>query len=243
MPEGPSILLASEAMQKFSGGKVASVKGNAKIDLARLKGRQLLAVRTWGKHLLLVFDGFFLRIHFLMFGSYLIGERKKTAPRLSLKFKKVELNFYTCSIRLIDSTPEAIYDFSTDVLSSDWNPRKARAKLNKKKDQLVCDVLLDQDMFSGVGNIIKNEVLFRIRLDPRTLVGTIPAQIKSNLVREARNYSLDFLEWKRAYVLKKNYQVYTKKICPRDKHSIRKEYLGITRRRTYYCPHCQRLYG
>jgi formamidopyrimidine-DNA glycosylase len=31
-------------------------------------------------------------------------------------------------------------------------------------DELIWDALLDQNVFAGVGNIIKNEVLFRLRV-------------------------------------------------------------------------------
>jgi hypothetical protein len=42
-------------------------------------------------------------------------------------------------------------------------------------DALVCDALLDQNVFAGVGNIIKNEVLFRIRVHPLSKLGALPA--------------------------------------------------------------------
>jgi len=64
----------------------------------------------------------------------------------------------------------------------------------------------------------------------------------SALVKEARNYSFDFLNWKRNFVLKKHYLVYTRKLCPRDNGHIRKEYPGTTKRRTFFCNTCQVLY-
>jgi len=53
---------------------------------------------------------------------------------------------------------------------------------------------LDQNIFAGVGNIIKNEVLFRICVHPGSKVGKLPAKQLNALVKEARNYSFDFLE-------------------------------------------------
>jgi endonuclease VIII len=242
MPEGPSILLVREALKSFIRKKVLSVAGNSKIEKDALINKKIIDIRSWGKHLLICFDGFFLRIHFLMFGTYLVNERKSTPLRLSLQFKKEEINFYSCAIRIIPEPLDDIYDFSADVLSDSWSPRKAGIKLKKFPDRLVSDVLLDQEIFSGVGNIIKNEVLFRIRVHPESLVGKLPAKLKSALIREARNYSLDFLKWKRAFVLKKHWLIYTKKICPRDKDIVYKEYLGTTQRRTFFCPTCQKLY-
>ncbi len=242
MPEGPSIILVREALQPFIGNKILSVAGNAKFEKTRLINQKILDIRSWGKHLLICFEDFSIRLHFLMFGTYLINERKATPLRLSLRFKKDEVNFYTCAIKEIDGPLDQEYDFSADVMSESWNPRRASAKFRNLPDASVADVLLNQEIFAGVGNIIKNEVLFRIRLHPASLVGKLPAKIKSALIREARNYSFDFLGWKRDFVLKKHWLIYTKKICPRDKTPVTKEYFGINKRRTFYCPHCQVLY-
>ena len=242
MPEGPSILLVRESLLPFIGKKIKAVHGNTKIEKERLINQNIRDVKTWGKHLLICFDRFTLRIHFMMFGSYLVNERKSTPLRLSLEFKKEEINFYTCSHQFLEEAPDQIYDFSTDVLSDSWSPRKAAFKLKKIPDLNVCDALLDQQIFSGVGNIIKNEVLFRIKVHPKSLVGSLPARLKSQMIKESRNYSLDFLKWKREFVLRKHWLVYTKKTCPRDKSHIYKEYIGKTKRRTYFCDTCQLLY-
>jgi endonuclease-8 len=242
MPEGPSILLVREALQPFVGKKILTATGNSKIEKSFLVNQKIREVKSWGKHLLICFDDFTLRIHFLMFGTYLINERKSTPIRLSLCFKKGEINFYTCSVRLIQEPLHEIYDFSADVLSDSWSPRKAGLKLNKIPDKNVCDVLLDQEIFAGVGNIIKNEVLFRIRVHPESLVGKLPPKIKSALIREARKYSFDFLKWKREYVLKKHWLIYTKKTCPRDHLPVIRKHLGETKRRTFFCEKCQILY-
>ncbi|HEY2347698.1 MAG TPA: DNA-formamidopyrimidine glycosylase family protein [Puia sp.] len=243
MPEGPSILLVRESLQPFIGKKVLTVKGNSKIEKSRLINQKITDIRNWGKHLLICFDGFTLRIHFLMFGSYLVNKRKSTPLRLSLGLKKDELNFYTCSVQFIEGSLNKVYDFSSDVLNDLWSSRKASFKLRQIPEMNVSDALLDQRIFSGVGNIIKNEVLFRIRVHPQSLIGKLPPKLKTALIKEARNYSFDFLNWKRKFVLKKHWLVYTKKICPRDHNPVRKEYIGKTKRRTFYCEKCQILYS
>ena len=42
-------------------------------------------------------------------------------------------------------------------MADEWDPAAARRKLRARPDALVCVALLDQDVFAGVGNIIKNE--------------------------------------------------------------------------------------
>src|SRR3982751_3137814 len=102
MPEGPSLIIAREQMISFEGKKVIAVSGNSKIEKDCMLNQKLLEIKTWGKHLLLCFKGFTVRIHFLMFGTYRVNEKKDAAPRLSLQFSKGEINFYTCSVKIID---------------------------------------------------------------------------------------------------------------------------------------------
>jgi endonuclease VIII len=242
MPEGPSLIIAKEAFQIFKGEKVLASSGNSKFGIERLVDKKLLDIKTWGKHLLLCFDKFSLRIHFLMFGTYYINSAKDAVPRLSLKFKNDELNLYSCAIKLIEEPLDEIYDWKADVLSDRWDAKAARKKLKLIPDTVVTDALLDQTIFSGVGNIIKNEVLFRIKVHPLTTVGALPPKKLTELINEAVNYSYDFLRWKKEFTLKKHWLVHTKKTCPRDETKIVKEYLGKTNRRTFYCPACQKKY-
>ncbi len=241
MPEGPSIIIAKEAIKDFKNKKILKASGNAKIDLHKLENKKIIDIKTWGKHLLICFDGFFLRIHFLMFGTYRINERKEAKPRLQLKFSKTEINFYTCAILLIEKDPNEVYDWTADTLNKEWDPTKALQKI-KKSGLMVCDVLLDQTMFSGVGNIIKNEVLFRTSIHPKSKTNKIPLKQQRALIKDAVQYSFDFLKWKKAFVLKKHWLIYTKKICPRCNIQLHKEWLGKTKRRTFFCNNCQVLY-
>jgi endonuclease-8 len=242
MPEGPSIVILKEEVAGFKKKKVLEVGGNTKLDLAFVEGKTIKDFKSWGKHFLICFDKSTIRIHFMLFGSYRVNEKKEAPPRLHLGFKKGELNFYACSVRLIEEDLDELYDWSADVMNDVWDPKKAKAKLKKQPRTLVCDALLDQNIFAGVGNIIKNEVLFRIKVHPKSEIGNLPASKLSALVKEARNYSFDFLKWKKEYVLKKHWLAHTKKICPRCNIPLKKEYMGKTNRRTFFCDNCQLLY-
>jgi len=242
MPEGPSIVILKELVQPFKGKKIVEVGGNSKMDIQRIAGQKVIDFKSWGKHFLICFKNFTVRIHFMLFGSYRINERKEATPRLSLKFAAREINFYTCSVQFIDEDPDIVYDWTSDVMNDHWDPDKAQLKLNQQPTTLVCDALLDQNIFSGVGNIIKNEVLFRIRVHPESMIGALPNEQLRELIDEARLYSFDFLEWKKNYVLKKHWLAHTKTICPRCNIPLIKKYAGKTKRRTFFCTNCQILY-
>ena len=242
MPEGPSIVIAKEEMTVFIGKKVVEATGNAKIDMDRIEGKVLTDVKSWGKHLLLCFDDFTVRIHFLLFGSYLVNEEKSATIRLGLLFKSGHINFYAAAVKMLEGDADSHYDWSADVMSDEWDPSKAIKKIADHKEELICDVLLDQDIFSGVGNIIKNEVLYRTRVNPNSIVGKIPSKKIKEIVEEARIYSFDFSKWKKANQLKKHWLVHTKKECAQCGEPLVKEYTGKKKRRSFFCTGCQKLY-
>jgi len=243
MPEGPSIVILREELSQFKGKKVLNVSGNAKIELERMKGKKVLDMRSWGKHFLISFDDFFIRIHLLMFGSYRVNELKETAPRLRLEFKTGEFSFYACSVKIIEGDVNDVYDWERDTMSDVWDPEKAYKSLVLEKEELICDSLLDQEIFAGVGNIIKNEVLFLTKVQPESLVKDIPRKKLKEIVKKAREYCFDFLRWKRKFELKKHYTVHTKSVCPDcGSKIVLKQKLGRRQRRSFYCDNCQVLY-
>jgi len=245
MPEGPSLVILRDKAQVFEGRRILRVEGNTKMDTDRLRGRVVKAVRTWGKHFLLETANVSLRIHLLMFGSWCIDERKPDkALRIGLGFAGGrELNFYSCAARLVEEPLDLLYDWSADVMSDQWDPKLARKRLLLHPDTLACDALLDQSVFSGVGNIIKNEVLFRIRVHPLSRIGALPPRKLGELVREARAYSFQFLEWKRAFVLRQHWLAHRKSVCPRCDLRFTIAHLGRTHRRAFFCGNCQVQYG
>lgn len=243
MPEGPSIVILKEAVSQFKGKKIIEANGNSKaLNATELEGLVIKDFKSWGKHFLICLPDFTIRIHFMLFGSYRINEHTDRAPRLHFGFDDGELNFYACSVKMIERPLDEVYDWTGDVLNPDWDAKKAIRKIKEKPALLACDALMDQQIFSGVGNIIKNEVLFRTRVHPLSLVNKLPAKKLKELVAEAVNYSYDFLEWKKEFTLKKHWLAHTKQICPRDHVPFHRGNLGKSNRRSFYCPLCQVLY-
>ncbi len=155
MPEGPSIVILTEETSRFVGRKILAVSGNTKtIELERLLNKKVLDIRSWGKHFLICFNGFTVRIHFMLFGSYAIDAQKENRLiRLHLRFTNGEINFYACSVKIIEGDINLHYDWSGDVMNDKWDARKARKKIKEIPDGLICDTLLNQNIFAGVGNI------------------------------------------------------------------------------------------
>src|SRR5688500_3561289 len=99
--EGPSLVILREPTLKFVGKRVMRCESSlAAIDCKRIKGQRLTQIVSWGKHFVLSLGDLHLRVHFLMFGSCWVDEKRATGvPKLSLCFAKGELHFYACSIQ------------------------------------------------------------------------------------------------------------------------------------------------
>ncbi|MEO7311573.1 MAG: DNA-formamidopyrimidine glycosylase family protein [Chitinophagaceae bacterium] len=242
MPEGPTLVIAKEKLHSFIGKKIISAGGYAKVDMDQLYGQKITDIKTWGKHLLICFTDFTVQIHFLMFGSFLVDETKRINPKLHLHFADTDLYFYMTSVHIIYEPLTRVYDFSADIMNNAWDAKKAVQKMKDQPSAMVCDSLLDQRIFSGSGNIIKNEVLFRLKLHPQNTISNLPAAKLTALAKETRKYAFDFLKWKLKNEFSKHWQAYEQKECPRCEIPLHKKLLGKTKRQTYFCDNCQVKY-
>jgi endonuclease-8 len=242
MPEGPSIVILKEKISYLKNKVVSEASGYGPIEMEGLSHKKILDFKSWGKHFFICFSDFTIRIHFGLFGSYQFHEPKKVNPKLALHFNNDDVYFYVCTVERLDGPLEDKYDFSADVMSDEWDPKKAIAKLKELPDHQIADVLLDQNIFSGVGNIIKNEVLYRAGLHPESLVGKIPKGRLNTILDEVREYSFDFLKWKKADQLKKNFEVYTRKQSKSTGKEVLKKDTGKSKRSSYISVTEQKLY-
>lgn len=243
MPEGPQIIFLKEQAKPFIGQLVLKAEGDAKnIPFHLINGQALTAIKTFGKELLFCFPSFTIRIHLMLFGKYALNGRLNRALRLGLTFETGEINFYACECRFIREPLTEVYDWSTDVMHDSFDPEKALKKLYHQPKRLICDALLDQGILAGVGNGMKNEVLFRRQIHPESLVGEIPATELKKLIQACVKLSFEYLDWKREGTDNTHWQVYKQTECPRDYIPLRKEKIGKSGRSCYFCDKCQQLY-
>ncbi len=245
MPEGPLLVLWKEQSEGFIGKTITGIENNTKLDAERMQGKKIIDIITWGKHFLICFEGFTLRTHFLMFGDLFINKRKPPEKpfKLRLNFRDGELNFYSCAMRFIEEPLDEVYDWSADIMNESWNTQAALQKLKKIPDTMICDALLDQTIFAGLGNIIKNEVLFRKRVHPESKVSAISPKLWKEIIKESVFYCGQFYEWKKEFTLSKHWEAHRQKTCPRDHIRFHKEYTGKLQRQSFFCNQCQVLYG
>lgn len=237
--EGPSLVILRQELKRFVGKTVLVAEGNWRGGAEQFTGKKLRWVKTWGKHLLLKIGEVTTRTHFLLWGSYTIDRTKDRSATLTLGFENGEVHFYSSSIKVVEERLDDVYDWRVDVMSRKWDAAYVRKLVRACPNEYVTDVLLDQNIFAGVGNIIKNEVLFRLKLQPLRRIKDLSRNQIIDLVDDAHTYSHLFYRWKKKFVLKKHYRIYHKGTCTECKGKIKTGKLGKRERYTYYCEQCQ----
>ncbi len=240
--EGPSLYILKEEVKNFKGKTIQHVKGYGKFNHKRILHKKVVDFKTWGKHFLVCFNDFTIWIHFGLFGSYKINAEKTINAKLSLVFNNGELNCYVCSIKFIDEPLNEVYDWRLDMLSEKWDPKIVKKMLMQQNgDKQIGDLLLNANIFSGVGNIIRNEVLYRAKVHPESLLEKIPSRKITEIIKQTHLYSLDFLKWKKKNELSKHWKVYKQKTCANG-HLVQNKETGKTKRRSFICDTCMKKY-
>lgn len=243
--EGPEVRIAAEDMADFRGRPILHAYGNAKIDMDRIPRRTAEGIFNRGKQLLLDLGGFHIRVHFMMFGSYRVNEERDQVPRLALDFENGMARFYNCSVRLLDGQLTGpAYDPEIDITGGLWNPAKVLPLIRGQKPEEICDVLMDQDVFAGVGNMIKNEALYRAMIHPQSRISAVPRSKMDELMSHTREFTLELYEVeKRKESIRSIFQIYRVRKCPSCGGKVSMKKTGRRNRVSFFCPACQILYG
>ncbi len=241
MPEGPSILHLKNKLVPFINQKVIKAGGYGEMPAAWIQGKKLKNILTWGKHLLFVFPNGTVKVHLGLFGEITINERKKVNRSFFLEFSKGEINGYVVRAQKLDKDPAEIYDWRTDILSDQFDPSFVKSLLKTMPDKMIDDVLMDQDVFTGVGNKIRNEALYLAGIHPLSLTGKIPPQKITRLIKEVEKYAKLFFKELETKGTNKTFSVYQQKFAA-DGSEVTMKVLPKSKRKIFFSEHAQKLY-
>ncbi len=241
MPEGPSILHLKDQLQPFKGKLVKNAGGYGDMPTTWIKGKKLLDILTWGKHLLFVFANGTVKVHLGLFGDMLINERKKVNRSFFLEFVKGEINGYVVKAVKLEQPLKEIYDWRTDILSRAFDKAWVKALLKKQAHKTIDDVLMNQEIFTGVGNKIRNEALYRAAIHPLSITGKIPAAKITKLINEVVNYARIFYKQLHSNGVNNAFQVYQQEYAA-DGSEVTMKVLQKSKRKIFFSEHRQVLY-
>ncbi|NXT33915.1 NEIL3 Endonuclease, partial [Pelecanoides urinatrix] len=214
-----------------------------------LVGHVYRGAETLGKELFMYFDQKALRIHFGMNGSMCINpdaskDRNGALPVLEIQLTEDTVCFFEVTVEYrnaAESERKVRMMESLDVCSPKFSFLRAESEIKQQKTRMLCDVLLDQAVLPGVGNIIKNEALFDSGLHPAAKVCQLTDEHIHHLVKMTRDFTLLFYECRKAgSALYKHYKVYKRPTCGQCNGKITVCRLGENNRMTYFCSRCQK---
>lgn len=148
-------------------------------------GSSVVAVSARGKNLLIgLSNGLTLHTHLMMNGAwhlYARGERWRMPSfrlRIALMTEESEAVCFGAPIVRMLRTDRLGQDpklgaLGPDVLGGAFDPKEAAARIAQNADRTIAEALLDQHAVSGIGNVLKSEILFLAKVHPETAVALL----------------------------------------------------------------------
>jgi endonuclease-8 len=254
MPEGDSYARAARRVgAALSGATIVGIAGSAPAIRrwsAQILDSRVTEVRSLGKRLLITFDcAVTISGHLGMNGRVQVGQGTRRPGPESLLLQTAT-HYVALQRARIDADRTAVIEanlerLGPDLLDPAFRSDQSRASLFPQ-DRTVSELLLDQRVVAGIGNVFKNETLFLEGINPATLVGQLsPDQVEALIERARRLLVANAARTTRSTTGLPGPQgrnwVYERAglPCRRCGRAIRQQMVGTPPRVTYWCPGCQ----
>jgi DNA-formamidopyrimidine glycosylase len=182
MPEGHTLRrLALDLGRAFAGRpvRVSSPQGRFAEEAAVIDTSTLVAADSAGKHLFVEFDGDrFVHVHLGLIGSFDVHDGVEVVlppvgqVRLRIETAHGGRTSYAdlrgatrCDLVGPERVAEVIESLGPDPLRPDAESDRAWRRITRSP-RAIGDLLMDQAVLAGVGNVYRAEVLFRHRIHP-----------------------------------------------------------------------------
>lgn len=253
MPEGDTIARAARSLHAWMAGReLTAARSRArKAPVERLVGQNIVSVEAKAKHLLMRFSsGAVLHSHMRMTGSWHVYSQgecwRKPSWRAAVVLEAgdhVAVCFDAPVVELLAAREvelhPALASLGPDVLVRplDLDEVCRRAAL-QPEELTIGELLLDQQVVSGVGNIWRSETLFACRCNPWRPHGSLAPSVLDELVTTAARLMSAATDGGRA---RAGLRVYDRagRSCARCGASISRAKMGAVARTVYWCRSCQ----
>ncbi len=249
MPEGDTIWRTAATLRTaLEGKRLVAARPDA---LKRLTGTTVTEVRPVGKHLLIRFDnGLAIHSHMRMRGAWHVYKRGEPWRRPTWQVKAlletddaVAVCFAAPVVDLVRDESTKVGHLGPDILSDAWMVADIVARARLVGATAIGELLLDQRVTAGIGNVYRCEALWQRRVNPWTKSAQLTDQDLAALFESARQAMLANLKgrYERLFPGYGKAAVHGRggRPCPRCGTRIRVRAQGELARLTYWCPACQ----
>ncbi len=182
MPEGHTVHRTANDFNKLFAGKKVSVdspQGRFTSDAKLVSGQTLTKAWAVGKQLFLEFgDGVFLRIHLGIYGKWqwhAVSELPKVVGEVRARFYSgvtlAELRGPTvCEVIDVTELQHVLKRLGPDPLNPNRGGKESDRFIQKvlASKKTIGELLMDQSVIAGIGNVYRAELLFRANIEPHT---------------------------------------------------------------------------
>jgi endonuclease-8 len=252
--EGPLVhRVAKDLRRALKGRQVAVEFGVKRLKPleASLKGSAVEDVEAYGKQFRIrLASGQVILIHLMMWGWWRVfkrGEpwdRPPERARLVLRTPAHDVVAFSAPVVKLFAPGELEADpvwgqLGPDPLRRDFSVKEFWRRLDAQADREIGDVLLDQRVVSGIGNIVKMEILFGARVHPRRPVASLTETERQDILAWTLKLMAKWLKERGnedAWI-----RVYRKSGKPCSRCGGKVEHFRQGGRITFACPKCQPL--
>jgi endonuclease VIII len=244
MPEGDTLHRAARRLQVLVGERVEveapHPRAQASIDPAQLDGRRFESVEAFGKNLVLRFEGgIVLRSHLRMSGRWTVRPRGQVAagrPWLVLRGAAAEAVLWNGPV--LELHARSLASLGPDILAvpPDFDAMLTRID-RAENNRYFGDVLQDQRLIAGIGNMWMAETLWHTKLSPWQRIGDVARDERLRALETAAALMRASVDAAREP--RKNVHGRAGRPCLRCGTPVRSWGQGDANRIAYWCPACQ----
>lgn len=194
MPEGHTVHRTANSFNKEFAGKhvvVTSPQGRFS-DAGLISNTQLLSARAVGKQLFLRFEPAILRIHLGLYGKWKFSEfdlLPEPVGAVRARFisgnQLADLRGPTaCELLTEDQYQVALQRLGPDPLDPKADGQRFVDRVGRSS-VAIGQLLMDQSVIAGIGNVYRAELLFRANLNPYTAGKLIPKETVEQIWQDA----------------------------------------------------------
>lgn len=254
MAEGPVIHYYAKQLRRVLEGQEISVYfGLRKLKPfeSSLQGTRVTRVEARGKQIRIhLSDGQLILVHLMMWGSWRVyrkgaqWDKPVTRARLVVRTEEHEAVAFSAPVVQLLTLDELNNDSAwgntgPDPLRKDFSAQEFMGNIKKQSSREIGEVLLDQKVVSGIGNILRIEILFHSHIHPRRSVDDLSGDEMRVLLYWTRKLMSQWVKemgrrkesWRRIYRKSGN-------PCPVCGTTV--QFFRQAHRITYACPTCQK---
>ena len=198
MPEGHTVhRIANRFSKDFKNQRVKVLSPQGRFtDAPLVSGKKLTEAQAFGKQLFLFFGKDIIRIHLGIYGKWSFQNFETRTPepkgQVRARFIVPELladlrGPTACEVIDQDGFEQSFKKLGPDPIRNEKDSLDRFLNKAGGSNRTIAELLMDQSVIAGIGNVYRAELLYRARLNPMLSGKKVPEDILNSIWIDATN--------------------------------------------------------